>query len=686
MTGLRVMTFNVKMPPPPAPQHDEAPARARRVRDALLALAPHERPDVIAFNEVMHPKARRILVRGLGGFWPNFLSKLDDGSLGDDSGLAIFSRLPFLDLPLASGVPGTLYGGKVAFEAFDAGNIPDALANKGVGVALVDAPMGPVAVAFTHMQASYDDDLLQRIQVDPRAIRADQIGTIERHLRTVFGPNRLAWPHMVLVGDLNIVGNPPPGGPEWAAHFGTPGAFLTDAFVDGWAEFMRPPTAPAPLDPGLTNTSEEGSAFQRLDYVCVGRRFEGPALVAQHMRVRLRGLSDHWSVEADLNLRADHCTPSTAVEALAAPAPASHVRTFALTIQRPRGQQWLHVPEPGTFSLFASPKGILEVARFDPENLSDAQPPAGRTDAREFPDPTVRNFLDEVGLPPAGTRLASHRPFFIRLRADPVAAPDFTGPVHVGLLRHNGASRAEAIDLLPWAEPADPRLPAGQALGNEDLCWFCAVLRPARSGKPYASAFELRNATGGGARLELRDEADAELAATDGAGDLTLQHVAPGGRTLYLVLRRDDLGQTDFRISWRPAIAFLRSGRGLPEPGVPGSQFPALALFCEDETGFDAVGDDEIALALHADGDAAPFFARRWNDADTGEVLPLTGAVEEVGFVEGVRIRIDEDDLIAGNPAEATIAPPAGTEDEARRIVLPVQTGRYRFEATVSRR
>ena len=104
MSALRLMTFNVQILPWGASVilgiTNDAEDRANRVADALLALTPDKRPHVIAFNEVTDEDGGVVLLDRLRGNWKHFVETIHDGSPQEDSGLMLFSSLPFHTLPM----------------------------------------------------------------------------------------------------------------------------------------------------------------------------------------------------------------------------------------------------------------------------------------------------------------------------------------------------------------------------------------------------------------------------------------------------------------------------------------------------------------------------------------------------------------------------------------------------------
>src|SRR3954464_7123253 len=185
MRALRLMTFNVQlMPAVVTSQGSEAVARATNVVNAIRSLPADEQPDIISFNEVFSEDGREVLYAGLRLAWPHVAYKLDNCFVKQDSGLLLFSRLPFLDLPSKLySIPGTVKNTKVGFFSFNDSAGWDSAACKGVGIVQINTELGPVTLAFTHLQAAYEgvEDL-------HRDVRQAQMAAIEAVLDFLHPP------------------------------------------------------------------------------------------------------------------------------------------------------------------------------------------------------------------------------------------------------------------------------------------------------------------------------------------------------------------------------------------------------------------------------------------------------------------------------------------------------------------
>ncbi|MFD7698423.1 endonuclease/exonuclease/phosphatase family protein [Streptomyces sp. NPDC059805] len=671
MSFLKLMTFNVQLLPSvpgTSSPGNEAEERAHSVADALDSLSAEDRPHVIAFNEVFNEDGRDVLYDRLEPTYPHIAAKLDDCGLGQDSGLMVVSRLPFEDLPPQASGP------KVHFFSYPDSKGDDSLACKGVGLVQVrfDQPIRFVTIAFTHTQAFYE------FENEYSDVRAAQLKDLGQQLSLILGPpGSSAWQHLVVMGDLNVRGDPAAALGEWGSVFAASGGTFSVDLTDGWRTFMRPPAAFVETDPGYTSNNLEpgengelpAGLLMRLDYQCFSRLAQ-ERLVPQHMRTRFRTQSDHWSLEADIHLETPACTPS---QALMAPtfSFASGLQVYQLDIVLDGSYQWVYVAPPGTYTVFPSPQ--LDIQLFAASDMSTPLSPYDELPPAASGLNGLPGELGQLGIEPGvnGQQFETRGPFFIRVRA-----PEFRGVCFIGVLRHRGESIATAINLLPWEEAKDPQLPHGQVLGQHDECWFRAAIGQAHSATPHVSTFSLLNGTGHQAILELQSGSAGvhTVSNSDPVAELALTAVGP--EIVNLVLRRENLTDTDFRVGWRSGLTYLRS-----------SPVGPMVLRCVDETGIDAAGGDEITLRLQADDPTGNFFETYWNDADSREILKLEGKVPVVAFVKHIEVWVKEHDFISDPPDIAYVPALSPGDPLVKRVQLPfaVQSGTYRFECTLSR-
>ncbi len=678
MNYLRLMTFNVQfLPNIVTAAGGESESRAGNVAAAILALAPEERPDVIAFNEVFNDDGREVLVSKLGALYPHIVDELDDCNFGQDSGLMLVSRFPLLGLPK---VLGPVADDRVLFFSYPDSADTDSGACKGVGVCLLETPLGLVALAFTHPQAYY------KSEDQYRDVRAKQMDDVGKTLSRVLGATNTQWDHAIVIGDLNVRGDADATSDERETLFDTGGSVFTTHLCDGWRTYMRPPATPRERDPGYTNNNleagEDGQLpigmLARLDYQCFGKP-AARVLVPQHMRTRFRHLSDHWSLESDVHVLRPHNTPSDAVEWRNLPPLKSGMRVAPLFIDEPGVYQWLFVASGGTYTLFPPDAAGVEMRIYAQDNLST---PLTAYDHKRVLELGLPDLVSEVRqfagtMSSTGSQYEIPGPFFVRVRGG-VFNPGFTGSCSVGVFEHRGQTRETAFVLRPWADALDPHLPATQPNGAEDECWFRANLERAFSGKPHTATFAIENGTGHKAKVQLFQPDGTSIGDVGGADAvLSLGRTTEGPEVLFLLLRRTSFADIAFRASLRDTLTFLRS--------VPNVR--PMVLRAIDETGPDWMGADEINLKLFADGMETSFYEQDWGDADSDEILKLESSVPEIGFVDTIAVRVVEDDFISGLAETTVIAALADGDPPIKAAAqsFSVQSGTYQFECTLSR-
>lgn len=600
--ALKLMTWNVQMLPDPFAESDlDIKERARRMSRAILDLPAREQPDVVAFNEVFNEDGRRWLLHYLKNTYPHIIDKLEHPGLDfeQDSGLMLFSKLPFQPLPT---------GGSHFFETFKKGAGTDALAAKGVGVVRVAGPFDPTTIAFTHLQASYDAANTEHMD-----IREDQFRFIREILLKVADNDLQHYANGVITGDLNVKGDPDDTSGELNQVFsGVPDTFGGD-FDDGWRAAMHAPNDLTDYDPGYTQRDTKTLTPNRYDYQCTRRNANVDiGLVPHHLSTPIRlasEITDHWALLGHLHRINQNCSPSSAVELLTLqpnnPNQAgSQVWTRTADFREEDMYHWVYIGDAGTYSTWCLPP--LEVAAFRRSDFTNELEPTDILSVTDLPPavqtaltggPSRHNFFTK------GSVFSSREPFFLRFRG---TSPSFQGKGGYGIIRHRGESPATAIVLHPHLA-IDPGLPQAQKLGLTDECFFRAD-RPNRySEEPYDDHFVLANPGRVNVTLELRDNAQTPLATVPGNGP-TVEVVRTGtAETVYLVLRRSNVNDTKFTMTWDSPLSYL----ALDE---------SFRLHVDDETGPDWLGADELELNVDVDG--VNVYANSWDDADAGEDWP----------------------------------------------------------------
>lgn len=741
MPALRIMTWNVHLLTKAMAAieqiSDTAEADAQAVVAKILALETDDPPDVIAFNEVWtdalgvldqlaedvvaglgYNAAKKTLLAGLSPIYPNVVELLGSvspitGKIGD-SGLMIFSRLPFIQRP---------NGTNFEFRSYSSSAGDDAYSDKGVGLVQIARPESPTTIVFTHMQSSYDD-----ANDEHKDIRASQLKQITDLLREVLGDplgDRGSWRNVIVLGDMNIRGDRRSRSNEWkdiflqifpkVGVFGTGQLAGPMSLVDGWDTYMhvpgfKSPNQPSTMDPGYTNLNltaapdDPTSLYRsRLDLQCYPREPElllhGRLLAPQHMLIRLREPSDHWSLEAVAQHWTPFCTPADAINFLK-PDLASQDRIkksesgmkdvwrVELRVEKEGSYQWLYFEKGGTFSFKLSNfSPDLEMRAYASEDLTH---PLRRDDTLDLAQLPLhyQEALHRLGAPLHGLAETFALPpmSFLRFRSNrATVGENWIGTGFVWFFKHKGDSRETAI-LLKQDEMKNPELEKEPMTQTGDTCWFKANL-PRILSPMYTSTFTLFNNNAEPnhtAKWTVHPPVGPPTIRSGDDRELVMQHASAGSETVFLTLDRADVQQVNFLALWQTGISAL-------------SLIDTLCLYCEDETGWDVWGSDEITLKLYLDGETAAFYETTWS-ADTGETLLLADAVKnaitprlmaaglpltEIPFTTGIRIEVMEED-IGTSTANAFFTPPSGPEKKPVRIVMNVQTGQYAMHGTVS--
>jgi endonuclease/exonuclease/phosphatase family metal-dependent hydrolase len=359
---LRVGTFNTQLLPYMVSCGSGARSIAARIIEGGY--------DLIGLSEVFSNQGRRELLRFLSPHYPHGVWYLGSKNhLRLNSGLMLFSKLPLEDLghdrrflPGRGKTRLPRAGGEVSCVRFDEYTdrcCSDGLAAKGCGYVRISVDGHALHVFFTHVQASYLNHSVTRY-LKTVNVRAAQIRQMATFMRTVLGGDSLSGENVLIMGDFNVhwsasgAGYPHRGsrlhGDEWESMFETFGQIFRGGLVDVWQRY-----APA-ADMGLTYPAVRPNT--RPDYILLSAADPEMPLCAQHVSVahnlardgRRAGatgplLSDHFGVQADLNLPAPHGNAADAC-ALAVDGNEICMRGY---IRHHGGVQWYRLAAPGKY-------------------------------------------------------------------------------------------------------------------------------------------------------------------------------------------------------------------------------------------------------------------------------------------------------------------------------------------------
>lgn len=588
--------------------------------------------DVIALNEVFDNDAREVLVTRLRGAYPHFVAKLSTDTFDDDSGLMLFSRLPFIApsrvdtsrFPTGSDLEAESAGApwpQVGFVEFDRCDDFDCRAAKGAGyVRLLQPATGRTfGVLFSHTQASYGSDSAAERE-EKRQIRRSQLEQA-RDLLAALSAGGLddLGDQVFFLGDLNINGDQDAGVPEWWDTFGfgswTPLTSGTPLF-DAWAYLQSPD------DRGLSQDSE------RLDYVLTQTpdTLQG-ALCVQHLSLAQnlavngpifdhafgpglggsQNLSDHQGVNAELGPAGPQCNPRTA-----ATPPLD--TWLAGSIALPGSVQWWYLPEPGTYTLSV----LGDAVSSEVYAASDLSRPRGA-------EPAVD------GVPHNGTTIASREPMYVKVYArNPRWSGGYQLRVHRHACTHPGdycrlfAGKTQSLTMTaPWYQ--------------DDAAWYLVTTEVADSGRPQALAFGVDASVP--LTLELRDAATmapvlgSSAPHYDWTGWHTRARSSDGtldGGSYWLLARRTSTAPVSLEAWFDTNLTHFH---GPARGGTP------LTLACDDET---ELGEDEIAVQVVVDGVWRGQYPL--GEFDEGSWMSLPPELQDLRYVDRLELRLVEHD------------------------------------------
>lgn len=600
---------------------------ANELADAILS--DPDRPDIIAINEAWDEKAKDVLVNRLSPAFPNFVRDIDADLIqvrgptlvqilqtqplnvitgvfgqidiekinGEDSGLMLFAneKFSFENLPDATFQWGTqpdqqldATTDQVAFTLYDACASEDCFAAKGAAlVRLRHASTERIYdVVFTHMQAD-----------DPPAgdffpsVRQDQFAAIRKLLETTLGGLPQPDERVLVMGDINVA--MPSAQPEWAALFGPGGTVSQWPAYDSWARTT------SRADTGITNQIDN----ERLDYIIVSPEpyvnndpGDPPPVCVQHLTVpRLYQAlaSDHYLVQANLNLGFDFCSPRIAYDVPLSPALTSGDPEETLVIDtdpntgnditqiaHPGGMQWFHVKRDGagTYTMGANNQAVSYQV-YAPQDLTNPISRYNKVTQVQVVGGERKFFVDTFVLPPE---------FYVRVVGN---VADDTPNYAFWFKHHTCATQAEACILQPGQPQSATLTRDNNPFGRQDQAWF---------------AFDVvgQSDTGANQQITLFGEAPA-----DPNFKTTLQQFAdptepePGpfvdgvrtsfvgpmseGATGYLVIEQASATPSDVRV-----VAGMDTSLRYLTP---------FDVVCRDETNPE-FGSDEIFVHLKLDG------------------------------------------------------------------------------------
>jgi len=552
----------------------------------------------------------------------------------EDSGLMLFSRLPFEPLPSLpapylpppTGVESYALGvrlppeiSRVAFAKFANGTGWDRFTSKGAGLVRVRSERTGrrYSVVFGHLDEGADAEIRQVQLNEVRAL-------IEAALAALPEAER-ASEHVLLLGGLNIDGDlkkefeTGPGMPppllEWRNRFDTPGEFFTDTMKDVWAAQCNPRVVDfIYLDRGLTATEGGAKSDGRTDYIFMNEPavpYENRSLAVQHMALAYclnddaptgrevafgtagpNRLSDHIGVVADINVRTPGCTIADAWRPTLRATTAQE--TIAGELLHPGSIQWYRFDSEGTYSFALRGEGT-------PDDTFSMQVYDSRDVSRPVASDGSRTVETAQGQAVGYTFTHQRAPLFVRIAPRERGG---RGKFQLTYLQHQGFSKEDAIVLLPNGEPFTVEPVPGH--GSEPR-WFQIPIEQTTTGAGQHLIFQKRD-IGPRAqrhRLELLDDALVPAGGGSADGTGTVEIDLPGYTRGISI--RPFLSFEEFVAGPIPRTHYLKvsplDGTGEPFSIEWSTDLTVLFGIYGDYLECVATDDPEICFILCFDGD-----------------------------------------------------------------------------------
>lgn len=531
--------------------------RANQVADKIISNENNGiHYDVIAINEAWDEDGKDIIVGKLENIFPHYISYIDAiDSDPEDSGLMLFSKLPFKELPYhpLEYVDGVSWGHKytadtlgsadvndetVAYEEYSKCENDDCYAAKGAALVQVVKHDKIYTIVFTHTQADYPDEgqFNQGVRdsqlAETRSLIAE---TLTGKPNSEVSNMELQRHDIFVLGDLNIPYTPYDKKPqdackdtsfEWKKHFGQPALHFGNFIRDAWFYTS------SCNDSGFTSNFGTES---RLDYILYNDYknafpLVGDHLCVQHIKLDFTGISDHQGIVAELNTPAPHCSPSEAWEdphltitqllngnsQYVSDVPDYWLKKDSdnnpLEIKHTGSVQWIKINEKGTYS-FATTRSesadntwvdnALDIEVYASTDLTN--PLSQYKDAVKTSTVCEKDNYDGIAAPrfncrdvEARTWAIAEAPFFVKIFD---RAADWTGQYKLLVDKHMCSSIEDICILLPGEKPHDPQLIDDKPLNAEDKAWFRIDMEKAFSGKPQKVLFYVHDNTGDGTEL-----------------------------------------------------------------------------------------------------------------------------------------------------------------------------------------
>jgi hypothetical protein len=653
---------------------DNIDDRERKVAERILANG----YDIIAFQEVWDGGAKEQLVHYLSEQYPYFVRYVADSGNYEDSGLMLFSKFPFEKLPQdtykVSNQDDVEYFAQYEGQPWDdvaftyygsscSGN--DCYAGKGAGYVRIRNPQTEriYNVVFTHLDAQ-DTDKDSGLS----EIRQAQLAKVEQLITGTMWPEQIATEEIFFLGDMNINGNHAAQNcrREWDSLFGdgnatqtnpdkiecqAPGQFnpfFHNVLHDAWEYETQPPDR-NPRDTGMTGDINKGGEDENQDSIISGDELKrsrldyilrntqpSDRLCMQHMTLAynlrygepyveggmgeagIQDLSDHYGLNADLNLQAPHCSPSIAKVDL----PFDQWWNDGW-ITYPGSMQWFYFESAGTYSISLSSDGPVDFQVYKSTDLSSPIEKRGVPTGR-----WTFNF-------PEGH-------FYIRVFARDRTSYDL--PYKLMVHRNDGSNPGDAIVLFP-------NQPINQPFSENETKWFRIMTEAPDSGQAQKLMFFANDSVGTlNLELELR-AADANTVIPSSSSPIVREDVADNNQVMFLLVKNNNQ-PGEYQIGWTTNLTVLHGTLAYP-----------LKMRGDEQTdsGINE-DDDDVKFSLYTEGDGDEhiridnvLLLANW---DEGRVRGLGDIFQTARFTQELVVKLNEYDAFNNNDIlRATIKP-----------------------------
>jgi hypothetical protein len=612
-----------------------------------------------------------------------------------DSGMMIFSRYPFENLPgrgygrnyWFEGSPGTSKD-HIAFTEF-AGTDIDSFASKGAAAVRVhnpqDLPNRHYNIVFTHTQEEGYD------------VKKNQLKQIHQLILDTFGAASLTNPQtevLLVMGDMNINGNfsqtgycndpknPAANDQEYCKIANDPDPdlqFFKNPLYDTW------PWTTSPQDFGGTSVTSDA----RYDYIFHNRSgwphqdLDHEIDCVQHI-TRLPYFSDHLGLFADINRPVPFCNPRTAL-------PITEVQTdwYILanladllpeegadatgagigmpldnlnTLWYPGAMQWVRIDQAGTYTISLPDEFFADLpsgkAKFSLElyNKEDLSHPIATIKPEKHIEPRSKGEDPRMVL----TYRMPNPPFYIRVRSeDRRHGSQAVGHYYFHIHRHSCLKKEDACDLGQNEEPIDiPQYDPNHSFGSSNTFWYSGKMSVALSGSrgQQTMSFNALNDDNKEARLELLNADETPiLAEPSAAGDwstaqkIEIPYSELGNHPFYLRLTLLDPTQTQFKVGWTTNLNFITGY------AIAGARPGGMETFVETQD--DDVGSDEGRIFIVLDDmtqwdEGAASLILKYEDKENKSQIPMEDAARHteydnlpaLGFVKWADYYVVEED------------------------------------------